>query len=136
MLLRRLWGRRCVPAGSFRWDRFVRSSLASSMAGFISGGRLSSLPVWMADSVVTTVFFCRGIVSCALPRGPVCWAWAYLAILELKHQRHLVALDLLVDDLGGDPAVGRVRLPCPGAVLVDVCHDGGRVPRPLVRRWE
>jgi hypothetical protein len=27
-----------VPAGSLRCDRLVRSSLASSMAGFISGG--------------------------------------------------------------------------------------------------
>ena len=42
-----------VPAGSFRCDRLVRSSLASSMAGFINGGRLGSLPVWMADSVVS-----------------------------------------------------------------------------------
>jgi hypothetical protein len=59
----------CVPAGSFKWDRLVRSSLASSMAGFISGGRFSSLPVWMADSVVSTDFFCECIVSCALSRG-------------------------------------------------------------------
>ena len=61
---------------------------------------------------------------------------AYLAILELEDQLHLVALDLLVDDLGGDPAVGGVWLPCPGAVLVDVCHVGGRVPLPLVDRGE
>lgn len=43
-----------VPAGSLRWDKFVRSSLASSMAGFIKGGRLGSLPVWMASRVVST----------------------------------------------------------------------------------
>jgi hypothetical protein len=61
---------------------------------------------------------------------------AYLAILQLEDQLHLVALDLLVDDLGGDPAVGGVGLPCPGAVLVDVCHGGGRVPLPLVLWWE
>ena len=29
---------RCSPAGSFKCDRFVRSSLASSMVGFIKGG--------------------------------------------------------------------------------------------------
>ena len=28
-----------MPAGSFRCDKFVRSSLASSMAGFMRGGR-------------------------------------------------------------------------------------------------
>jgi len=33
-----------VPAGSLRCERFVRSSLASSMAGFIKGGRFGSLP--------------------------------------------------------------------------------------------
>ena len=30
---------RDIPAGSLRWDKFVKSSLASSMAGFINGGR-------------------------------------------------------------------------------------------------
>lgn len=48
----------CIPAGSLRWDKFVKSSLASSMAGFISGGRLASLPVWIADNVVSTVLLC------------------------------------------------------------------------------
>lgn len=47
-----------IPAGSFRWDRLVRSSLASNMAGFIKGGKLGSLPSWMAARVVSTVFFC------------------------------------------------------------------------------
>lgn len=47
-----------IPAGSLRCERLVRSSLASSMAGFISGGRFGSLPSWMASSVVSTVFVC------------------------------------------------------------------------------
>src|SRR6516164_3154745 len=29
----------CIPAGSFRCERLVKSSLASSIDGFISGGR-------------------------------------------------------------------------------------------------
>lgn len=55
-----------VPAGSFRCERFVRSSLASSMAGFISGGRFASLPVWMAKMVVSTD------LVCAVHRQPQC----------------------------------------------------------------
>jgi hypothetical protein len=104
----------------------------------------------MADKVVSTVFFymmqrqpaslpkCLPATSSRGGGGGVvalcvcvCVS-AYLAILKLEDQLHLVALDLLLDDLGGDPAVGDVWLPCPGAVLVDVCHDGGRVPRTLV----
>jgi hypothetical protein len=64
-------------------------------------------------------------------RGCCRWYCAYLAILKLEDQLHLVALNLLLNHLGGDPAVGDVWLPCPGAVLVDVCHGGGRVPHPL-----
>ena len=33
---------RDIPAGSLRWDKFVKSSLASSIAGFIKGGREGS----------------------------------------------------------------------------------------------
>lgn len=44
-----------VPAGSLRWDRFVKSSLASSMVGFIRGGRDES-PFWRASAVTSTVF--------------------------------------------------------------------------------
>lgn len=44
------------PAGSFRWDKFVRSSLASSMAGFIKGGRFGLLSTCSSACVVSTVF--------------------------------------------------------------------------------
>jgi hypothetical protein len=77
--------------------------------------------------VVVVLSLCVRVCVCVC----VC-VCAYLAILKLEDQLHLVALDLLLDDLGGDPAVGDVWLPCPGAVLVDVCHGSGRVPRPLV----
>jgi len=66
-----------IPAGSLRWDKLVKSSLASSMAGFISGGKLGSLPVWMARRVVSTVFFC------AVHRQPWVlhvWAWPLLVV--------------------------------------------------------
>ena len=35
-----------LPAGSLRCERFVRSSLASSMVGFMSGGSDGSFPDW------------------------------------------------------------------------------------------
>lgn len=119
-----------APAGSFRCDRLVRSSLASSMAGFINGGRLGSLPVWMADTVVSTVLDC---VVHGQPLGlplptrvgvEAVRVGAYLAILQLKDQLHFVAGNLLVRDLGGHPALGGVWLPGPGADVVDVCHGG------------
>lgn len=49
---------------------------------------------------------------------------AYLAILKLEDQRHFVAINLLVYDFGGNPALGGVWLPCPGARLENVSHDG------------
>lgn len=54
-------GQCSIPAGSFRCDKFVRSSLASSMAGFIKGGRFGSLPSCTAAKVVSTVFVCRAL---------------------------------------------------------------------------
>jgi hypothetical protein len=49
-----------VPAGSFRCDRLVRSSLASSMAGFISGGSFDvhGSP-WRESTVVSIVLVCK-----------------------------------------------------------------------------
>jgi hypothetical protein len=63
-------------------------------------------------------------------------AAAYLAILKLEDQLHLVALNLLLNHFRGNPAVGRVGLPCPGAIFVNVCHVGGAVPLPLLFWWE
>lgn len=44
-----------LPAGSFKCDRLVRSSLASSMAGFISGGKFGLLLTCSSSFVVSTV---------------------------------------------------------------------------------
>lgn len=46
------------PAGSFKCDRLVRSSLASSIAGFISGGRLGLLSSRSSAWVVSSVLDC------------------------------------------------------------------------------
>ena len=49
----------CIsPAGSFKWDKLVRSSLASNIVGFINGGSEVSEPSWRAASVVSTVLVC------------------------------------------------------------------------------
>lgn len=47
-----------VPAGSFRWDKLVKSSLASSMVGFISGGNEGSLSFVKASSEISTLLVC------------------------------------------------------------------------------
>ncbi len=54
-------------------------------------------------------------------------AGTYLAIFQLEDQLDLVSSNLLVGQLGGDPALGGVWLPCPGADIIDVCHSGGGV---------
>jgi hypothetical protein len=51
-----LWS---VPAGSLRCDRFVKSSLASSMVGFIKGGSFELLGSARASSVVSIFFVCH-----------------------------------------------------------------------------
>lgn len=51
-----------VPAGSFRWDKLVRSSEASRTGGFIKGGRfLSSAFPSRAETVVVVVIFYKQI---------------------------------------------------------------------------
>ena len=49
---------------------------------------------------------------------------AYLAILELELQDHLGALDCFLDDLGSNPALGGIGLPCSCADIVGFRHDG------------
>ncbi len=57
--------REVLPAGSLRWDRLVRSSLASSMVGFISGGSDGWLLLLARASAVTSTtldYTCAGAV--------------------------------------------------------------------------
>ena len=44
-----------LPAGSFRCERFVKSSEASSIVGFIKGGKFELLSSDKASRVVSTV---------------------------------------------------------------------------------
>jgi hypothetical protein len=75
-------------------------------------------------------FFLRGASSAAIHHGALRGlSAAYLAILELEDQLDLVAGNLLVDYLRGDPALGGVGLPCPRARLENVRHVGCRRSR-------
>ena len=57
----------CNTAGSFRWDRFVRSSLASSMLGFIKGGSVEFIASFdNSSSVVSTSLVCKSGIQYAL----------------------------------------------------------------------
>lgn len=132
-----VWKLSSIPAGSFKCDKLVRSSLASSMAGFIKGGRFASPPSWTPASVVSTVLVCSENRQLPIRRhlsqhGLEHRRSAYLAILELKHQLDLVPIDLLVRHLRGNPALGRVWLPRTGADFVNVRHGARRVSAFLV----
>jgi hypothetical protein len=48
-----------IPAGSLRCDKFVKSSLASSILGFIRGGSFGLLSSARASAVVSMVLVCR-----------------------------------------------------------------------------
>jgi hypothetical protein len=48
----------CLPAGSFKCERLVKSSEASNIVGFMSGGSFGSLPSAMAASVVSIDLVC------------------------------------------------------------------------------
>lgn len=50
-----------LPAGSLRWERFVRSSLASSIVGFIRGGREALFACVNASSVASIDLVCQEV---------------------------------------------------------------------------
>lgn len=75
-------------------------------------------------------FGLRSASSASMPQ-PVASAGTHLAILELEDQLYFVPRNLLLRDLRGDPALGRVWLPCPRADVVDVRHGGWFVAWPL-----
>lgn len=112
---------RGLPAGSFKCERFVKSSLASRMVGFISGGKDSSLPPSRASRLTLTSFSCTGYQRgySGLGRGrefnTLCGVgmcdYPYLAIFELEGEDDLVAIYLFLYDLGSNPALGGIGLP-------------------------
>ena len=82
-----------VPAGSFKCERFVRSSLASSIVGFISGGRLAPSD-WSSATVVSMVFaYSYHTISNGI--GLDIARKLYLSIVELEDEDDLVPVELL-----------------------------------------
>lgn len=112
------------PAGSFRCDRFVKSSLASSIAGFIRGGKEEVESSWSVARVVSTVFVWLPDLVSLLTLYPLDGR-SYLAILQCKDERDFLAVDFLIDYFGGHPTLDSIRLPRLGADVVIVSHDGG-----------
>lgn len=112
-----------LPAGSLRCERFVKSSLASRIEGFIRGGKVVSLSSWrVARFVVIVLDYSKPHVSlrvCELSPS-----WTHLSIDKLKDQLDLVSFDGLLLHLRGDPTLCRVGLPRLGADIVGMGHGG------------
>jgi len=109
----------------------VRSSLASSIVGFIKGGKEGSLPDCKASAGTSIVFVymthgTRARVSAiGVPKcGRQTASEAYLAILELEHERRFWPVNVLGDKLRRYPAFGSVWLPRSCANIVGRCHEG------------
>jgi hypothetical protein len=111
-----------LPAGSLRCDRLVRSSLASSMVGFIKGGSDGSLPDWRASRETSSVLVCRHRAVSHLGPGARKARAAYLAIFELELEHDFGPVYRLLDDLGRDPALGCVGLPRSRADIIALGH--------------
>lgn len=107
-----------IPAGSFRCDKLVKSSLASNIAGFISGGK-ELLSDCNSLNVVLISLFCH-VVNIATPTVSIV---THLAILQLEYDNHIISHHLLRCHLGGNPALRRVGLPGSCANIVIVYHD-------------
>ena len=131
-----------IPAGSFRCERFVKSSLASSIAGFISGGRSAFESSSRSARASSIVFVC----TCSSQLAASSQNWVsqgvlstHLSVLQLKDELELVAIFGFRDQLRGHPALSWVRLPCSGPHVIVVRHlegsedaiwlDSGREPQ-------
>jgi hypothetical protein len=94
-----------IPAGSLRCDRFVKSSLASSIAGFIKGGRSGLLANARASEVVSMVLVWPPRLNVSIGnaegtnRTAVRTEETHLAIFQIEHQLKLVPLAGLGDEL-------------------------------------
>jgi hypothetical protein len=123
-----------------RCERLVKSSLASSMAGFINGGRDGSFPDWRPSRDTSSFLICgHGEVS-DLDRAP-CAAPAredgatYVAIFQLELEEDFGPVYQLLNNLGRNPALGGVGLPCSRADIIALRHWTRLGEVELERRW-
>lgn len=109
-----------IPAGSFRWERLVKSSLASSIVGFINGGR-SPVPFFKSSTLRVTSCTCR--INCQFRRRCSNVCHTYLAVLELEDNFDLVPVLRPRSDLRSNPSLSGIRPPDPRPNIVSVRHD-------------
>lgn len=117
-----------IPAGSFRCERFVKSSLASNIVGFISGGRLAFESSSRSAAASSIVLVCtrtsQHMVDLLI--GAFHMHCTHLSILKLKDELKLVPVLRFRDQLRGHPAFSWVRLPRSGPHIIVVRHlEGG-----------
>lgn len=119
---------RLVRSDETSWSshRWPRAWPDSSGVGVFRHCQSGWHPAWSRRS-----WSARRVVSASIACMCACMCWAvcggggaYLAIFEREDQRHLFAGNLLVGDFRGNPALGSVWLPCPGADVVNVRHGG------------
>lgn len=93
------------------------------MVGFINGGREAWDPDCSASAGTSIVLLCAESLGSA---AGLVWKQGktYVAIFELEDQLRLCSFNCLVDELGGYPAQGRVRLPRSRPNIVGRCHEG------------
>lgn len=120
-----------------RWERFVRSSLASSIVGFINGGSEAAVPDWRSSKETSSFLVCPQQSDCQ-PCGPALGmskllGLSYLAIFKFENKSDLRTVYRFLDDLRRDPSLGRVGLPrsCPHIIALrhwvscDSCRSSG-----------
>ncbi len=85
---------RRIPAGSFKCERFVKSSLASRMVGFMRGGRLALESSSRSAVAISTVRVYDFVSVAGLSVYPSLMepSLTHLAILKLKHKLTLVPI--------------------------------------------
>ena len=115
-----------IPAGSLRWDKLVRSSLASNMEGFMRGGRVVSLSRCNVANVVSTHFDYSTQRQSAFSSemGIISTLKYYLAVCQAEQQADFVPFHTLLLDLRCDPPFCSIGLPGASPNIIVVCHGG------------
>lgn len=112
----------CIPAGSLRCERLVKSSDASIIGGLASGGRLESFGSLRAEVFALIVFSCSNGTQSSTTHSDSCNSkeQTYLAIIKLQHEGVLITLCRNACNLGSHPSFSCIGVPDPPASSVSV----------------
>ena len=116
---------RSLPAGSFKYERLVRSSLASSIAGFIKGGRLVVVESSIrAPVVVSSVLVCwsTAVSPSRIAASRYTTRNSYPAIIQFEDQCDFLSVHIFGLHLGGNPSLRGVWLPSSCANIIVMSH--------------